>query len=1006
MKSPLYRSVVANLLSILPCLVLSMPSRGDVLLYDPFPVASQGDSSTYQQNTNLSGSNATVFATEGTYAGSWQWPANFAVTATGLEYTHDSLQLVTAGGSIEKQHGDITYRNFTARKFASATKITTYFSYLIRFKSFGEGVDTRAGLGNYNSGLKYMAYLSVNSSGLATAYMYDSVSSTSVQLDLNRTYLVVGVLEYDVTIDQSTGNERLTLYLQPRLDLSDAPDLASTGDFQSAMTVYSSTRDDLADYVGSRGDEGMNNNVLDADPADMAIDEWRVGTTWLDVVPSSQALILHDAFPTGDGSNSLTYIAAQNLASTNGTVLAQTGLWAGAWQWGANFQVTDRNLTFIGHNQKLQTSDGSLSKLYGDTSFRNYTVRKFSGATRQTTYFSAVAKWDSFGSGVDTRIGLAADSPSLNMMAYLRVTSAGVAYATLYTAQTSQSVTLAPHVNYMIVGKLEYDVDASNAERLTLWLQPDMDSDNGPDASGCLTRFEVTSSASDWTANMIGARSDDGMNGTQVDVDPIVFAIDEYRVGLTYRAVVPFSVDDTALYGDLINTVPTMTTSLGSRMPIFIWGNPLQYDVDDDTFVTELYQRGLCYSPNYLEINTTDRNGVYNKLHLMQQHGYFRPIVMQTFGNNEFASAKHTAPAKQDSENYPGLGDYQSSKATLLSRMITFLNDLSQTQQLTMTTFLFDWETWCRSVIQQNPATNATLIGQYDEALLCPHCDSVLPTSYLDTLQGYLTGTETLRAQILKDCLFDPVHTTYPAAKAGNYYTISHVKTSDPLGTLTQAVGWYGSNADFSMPIYYGNNFNQMYDPDKVGWNLFKLYLQNLTELTRNQVSGQFQIPWVCRILYQHAVVGDENACKMVIQAPSGPKTTYAWPRDAYREFLRHALLRGAKTFAIFSPNKGEAQGNREHWLMEASDALTVINEMNAYGSILDTGTILNSTDIPGDPYNLSNAVVWSGMATADTAVIRAKSFTGYNEWVEIPIFDRVETVLATPQGTTYQIDR
>ena len=117
-------------------------------------------------------------------------------------------------------------------------------------------------------------------------------------------------------------------------------------------------------------------------------------------------------------------------------------------------------------------------------------------------------------------------------------------------------------------------------------------------------------------------------------------------------------------------------------------------------------------------------------------------------------------------------------------------------------------------------------------------------------------------------------------------------------------------------------------------------------------------------------------------------------------------MLRGAKSFVIFHPNSSSNDGNRTFWLREVPDVLSVFNEMHAYDSILDSGTILNLTDIPGDYYSSTNAVVWSGVQGSTQAVVRAVSFTGQNETVTVTVFGRQEQLTATPAGTTYVIDR
>jgi len=63
------------------------------------------------------------------------------------------------------------------------------------------------------------------------------------------------------------------------------------------------------------------------------------------------------------------------------------------------------------------------------------------------------------------------------------------------------------------------------------------------------------------------------------------------------------------------------------------------------------------------------------------------------------------------------------------------------------------------------------------------------------------------------------------------------------------------SGASFSMPVSYGNYLVDLGSQSNVGWNCFYRYLQRQSEFARNPVSGEFQFPWVCRVLPGYAMV-------------------------------------------------------------------------------------------------------------------------------------------------------
>lgn len=977
-------------------LVFSSPCFADVLLYDPFPVSDgYGDPNyiygkTYTADTDLSGDNNTIDATDGAYAGGWQWPANWNVVHEGLSRTSGDLQLEATGGSLDKLHGTTSFRNYTLRKFAGATATTTYFSFLVRFTHFGDGVGTRVGLGNLGTSLSMTAYLTVSKTGLAKAVMYDSTSQDAVQLETDRTYLVVGKLEYNVTDGGSNTSEHLTFWVQPQLGLQAEPTSDQSDLFVGWMEAMSNANDVVSNYIGARASESL--------PVAVAVDEYRIATTWQQAMPATASLILYDPVPIGDGAANQTYIADQSLSGTNSDVLAATGSYNGAWQWSANYGATSQGLDYIAGTKKLLTTGGAFHKLHGDTTYRNLTVRPFDGTSAKTTYFSCLIQWDHFGNDVDTRFGLARLNSTISMMAYLSVNAQGVAKSYLYNTSSANTGQLETGVTYLIVGRLEYDIDTQNSERLTLWIQPALDRDIAPESGetgAYLSQFQVTATG-DSVANYIGGRGGEAA--------PVDFRIDEYRVGWAYAAVVP-SKDYYCVTEKWVTTnLSALSQPLGTRLPVLIWGNPIQYDTSDADYVGNLYQRGLCYTPNV----ATDRTaGAAAKISALQTLGGYRPMIMQSCGQATFANAPHDYLGSETSSTYPCLGYYLDKKtveATRTAGLLTDVTNLGMSPNL----FLFDWENWCRWIYEiDNPDTDAMLTDRRTHATACGRCVANLTQQDLASNQAYLNAVEAKRALVLKDGLYAPVRAAFPDALVGNYWTTSFVRSDQPLGNVSRAVGWHGGGAELSMFVGYGNRYDKMKSSTFVGWNTFRYFLQRYSEETREAVGNEIQIPWTCRLLPSDAME-DENGVNHQIFAANGtPIPLYAWPRSSYREYLRHCMLRGARTFAIFYPQTDP--GTYAQYLgyqRELSDVLQVVNEMHACDDVLDTGTVLNKSDLPGNYDSTTDAVVWSGVATADKAVIRAVSFTGATVVVQVSVFGRTENVNATVQGTTTIINR
>ena len=93
-------------------------------------------------------------------------------------------------------------------------------------------------------------------------------------------------------------------------------------------------------------------------------------------------------------------------------------------------------------------------------------------------------------------------------------------------------------------------------------------------------------------------------------------------------------------------------------------------------------------------------------------------------------------------------------------------------------------------------------------------------------------------------------------------------------------------------------------------------------------------------------------------------------------------------------------------YLTELQDVAGPFAEMRRFADILREGEPLNLADPPGQANSREDAVVWSGMATEDRAVVRAVSFTGETEELTIEVFGEQVDLQAPPEGQTWVLTR
>lgn len=472
-----------NLLSLLAVATsLVLPGQhawADLVLYDPLD---------YEQPTvsvptvPMDGQSGGIAYGTATWDTSW--------TANPAGYMVSKLNRVETSGGYEDHYIE---RQFT-HNLAPGTE--TWFS----------GIMWRPGEGGYSINYNFPdigTALEIYNNKLRTRLGGTYSSPTANELIATNTdHRVVGRLEFDAIGNQ----ERLTLWLDPQSP-TDAPLIQQTADIGAT---------DIGNKVQIFADSQTNGYKR--------WDDLRIGTSYADVVPTpaTDGLLLAEYFAYTDGSL---------LHGQNGGYAAGGSSWDAAWTdhglGGTDGGGNSRDFRAQDHGAEM-TQSGGLARAI---------ERQFTAAAEpgQSMYLSFILSKPDTEGGFNIATSLPDLQTSLGINS---INSTESYYRAEFGGEIGQAPTLiAPNAPDRLIGRIEFNVDGTNQERLTLWVNPTFESDNpvlqltddiGADTIGNLVElnYNVGSDGTKrWEDLRIGTdfqstnslRVDIGPNGQQVE---------------------------------------------------------------------------------------------------------------------------------------------------------------------------------------------------------------------------------------------------------------------------------------------------------------------------------------------------------------------------------------------------------------------------------------------------------------------------------------------------------
>jgi len=297
------------------------------------------------------------------------------------------------------------------------------------------------------------------------------------------------------------------------------------------------------------------------------------------------------------------------------------------------------------------------------------------------------------------------------------------------------------------------------------------------------------------------------------------------------------------------------------------------------------------------------------------------------------------------------------------------------------------------------------------EAMKCPRCLKRFGRERLSTPDGYRRVVDEARAYTIRVGLTEPCRKVFPNILLGNFFAWPVDREQPRRPGFYSAYGWPGSGMNVAQPRCYipagwgGAGKSR----EKINWNAFYYCMSSFSRAKRVLHDGEMMIPWLS-ILQQGRY------------QPRIQKGSPLPSRETMREVVRHTMLRGAETFAVFigrfrgvyPPDfKYPLLAEASQWVYNVMDVQAAFNEMLEFNDFLRKGKVLN-LDVTGEYSRLDETTAtWSGVATDEKALVRTvsfgpsvrKSIRVFGKEVELPFDRRGRFFWITPDGTATAVD-
>ena len=464
-------------------------------------------------------------------------------------------------------------------------------------------------------------------------------------------------------------------------------------------------------------------------------------------------------------------------------------------------------------------------------------------------------------------------------------------------------------------------------------------------------------------------------------------AIDEVRIynkALSAEEIGQNMVADRQM-GRVYKYIPALDYSMRDRLPLVSIRDPAATEWEMQSWIDRGFSSLFKSSFTWWGLDS-----VLDGMHYFNDAGV--PIVimpissLQNLFNGVGGGCDHQPPAEPQASNTvyrcpawmyeTPMYDYNSaSQIPRISDMCATL----EAEGITPRAILYDYESGPE--LRNSAELEANVWLAIGQATNCPRCVARFGIPAMDTPEEYQDIVDAARAYSIKTGQTDIVGSFFPDCYRGGFFDWPVDRSGSVAGTYS-AYGWPGSGNNAAGPRVYwtlgwwGSGADQT-KADRYG---FLYCLQNYSRCAAVMDFGnETMIPWI-----GHVESGTHS------QEENG----YAFTSpDGIAEIVKHSMLRGAETFAMYSAYKPEddfpdyysdpPRPEAGPWVMLAEGVQAGYNAMLKHHGFLRTATPLNFK-IDGtlwlDPAGLQAErdtvqYVWSGAANDTRALVRTISF-------------------------------
>jgi hypothetical protein len=449
--------------------------------------------------------------------------------------------------------------------------------------------------------------------------------------------------------------------------------------------------------------------------------------------------------------------------------------------------------------------------------------------------------------------------------------------------------------------------------------------------------------------------------------------------------------------------IPHLSHPRGDRWPLLLWGNGPEPGEKLQAYL----DRGFCPVFNsLLGKEETIRKELLPRLRQLRENNF--PLVILPQGHTQamFMGPRvrnHLPPEagrkvnhRFDCPAWLSANPHLAGHGESLRRKCEFL----RREGFSLDAVFIDFESG--AYLRNGAEAEKPLRAAMAEAAKCALCQKVLGKEAMASPEAFAAIVDRGRAHAIRTTLSDPVHSVFPEARTGNFYAY-------PVGRLPKTPGMYpahgydGSGMSVPQPRKYftAGWLGAGGDEREVAWACLGDALRQFSPVAETLRSDEMLIPWLGNVNSRNAI--------------REKRGHLFCPSTGYAEIVRHMMLRGAETFALFVPHSPASEYPEDYrvpyrergpWLMVLQGVQAGYADMLRFNDFLRRAKPVTFSHPPSHKKIDADAFAWSGMATEDIALVRTITYRPAEHREGIALFGGKVSLPFTTHGAFYWVQR